>query len=380
MPSAARASNASAPNWRFADLPIFPDSRHSAKIVPAHDPREQAARSSAAMPGTKPAPDARPLANPPGQQNLPSWLPQETGRPLSERIRVPAERRLNADLSAIRLHDSMPAQAAAFLLGAKAFTAANHIYLGPDSSETDAELMTHELIHALQANGAEICLRSATYLERRAWLGFFDHYLPRKFLNNYMDDTGAAITMTQQEMIDCNPIVDLNRSPAFISEVTALKAKKGGSKAITVSGWGGALTNGTLGNFTINYNGTVNVTPSGDWTFTGKMNFYDYWDFDPKPFNSGSGRPVGAEVKVRVANTLLPGQPFDIKSVDVPVAQKSGDSAATWAGGTPHHVGDKATRSGADIAGGAEAGGGAAGPGGEVGGGEAGAQSSEDLN
>ena len=359
--------------WRFTEMPVHPQPKATPKIVSKNDPREQQACA-----GTKPR-----LASLPGPQpeSLPSWLPTEPGRPLSAQIRDPAQRQLDADFSNIRLHDSEAARAAAFMLGAKAFAAGNHIYLGPQSSETDSELMRHELIHTLQANG-EVYLRSATWVERRAWLAFFDHYLPRKFLNNYMDDTGAAIKLTQQEMIDCNPIVDLNNSKPFLAEVAALKTKKGGTKAIAVSGWGGALTNGTLGNFTINYKGNVTVTASGDWNFSGTMNFHDYWDFDPKPFNSGSGRPIPAEIKVRVANTALPGQPFDINSVDVPVSQKSGDDKASWAGGTPTHVGDKAGRTGADIAAGADTG--TADTGGDVGGtdvgGEAGNQSSEDLN
>jgi hypothetical protein len=30
---------------------------------------------------------------------------------------------------------------------------------------------------------------AATWLERRAWLASFDHYLPRRFLNKNVDDT-----------------------------------------------------------------------------------------------------------------------------------------------------------------------------------------------
>jgi hypothetical protein len=132
------------------------------------------------------------------------------------------------------------------------------------------------------------------------------------------------------------------------------------------------LTNGTLGNFTINYSGQLTVNAAGDWTFSGVMDFYDFWDFDPKPFGSGSGRPVSAEIKVRVAAYGIPGSPFHVRSVQSPVTQTSADSRATWAGGTPSPVPEPSRRAATDI----EVG---AGAGGEVGA-EAGAQSAEDLN
>lgn len=211
--------------------------------------------------------------------------------------------------------------------------------------------------------------RSATWVERRAWLAFFDHYMPRLFLNNYMDDTGTAITMTQKQMQDCNPIVDIRRSTAFMSQVARLQAAGGGTEAVKCNGWGGALTNGTLGNFTIHWNGNVEVRKDGTWTFAGTVDFYDFWDFDPK--GSGSGRPWPAEVKVRVADAFLPGKPFDILSVKVPASQSAGDAQASWPSSVTH-VGDHAGRTGTDIVVGDVA----AGPGGA----EVGAQSSEDLN
>ena len=365
--------------WTLAGIPIFPaTSPEFPRIVTEHDPREREALHAEALGRPRmPLPARRPTFAPAAPRA--SWLPSGPGVPLEAVVREPAERQLGADLSRVRVHADDEARTVAGLLGARAFTVGSHVYLGPGTRVGDRQLLAHELQHALQANGDEVCLRSATWLERRAWLSFFDHYLPRKFLNNYMDDTGTPITLTQQEMIDCNPIVDLHRSTAFVAEVASLKKAGGGSKTIKVSGWGGALTNGTLGNFTIHYSGTVNVTGSGDWDFKGQMDFYDYWDFDPKPFGKGSGRPIPAEVKVRVANLALPGQPFDIKSVSVPVSQKSADSSATWAGGAPVHVGDKAGRTGADIGTGAEVGAGGGAPG-DVAGGEVGAQSSEDLN
>lgn len=318
-----------------------------------------------------------------GAQSVPpkvgSALRSGGGQSLDAATRTFMEARFGHDFSQVRVHTDELASTTAELLGARAFAHKKGIWLASNESMSDKSLIAHELAHIVQQNDDVIALRQATFLERRAWLSFFDHYLPRKFLNNYMDDTGTPITLSKQEMIDCNPIVDLRRSPAFLGEVGKLRSAGGGKRTISVSGWGGALTNGTLGNFTIYYEGELTVTPAGNWTFNGVMSFYDYWDFDPKPFGGGSGRPWPAEVKVRVANTLLPGRPFEIRSVKVPVQQTDGDVRATWAGGAPSHVGDKAARTAVDIAGG-EVAGGAGGTGGEVAGGEAGVQSAEDLN
>lgn len=289
------------------------------------------------------------------------------GQPLSGDERSYFEPRFGHNFGNVRVHREQEDNLLADSLQAQAFTFGNHIYLGSQNRQAGRHLMAHELAHVSQQH-AGVNLRSATWLERRAWLSFFDHYLPRKFLNNYMDDTGTAITLSRQEMMDCNPIVDLHRSRGLMNDVASLRASGGGSKTSNWSGWGGAMTNGTLGNFTIRYQGTLTVNPDGTWHFNGSMTFYDYWDFN----TGGSNRPLGAELKVRVANTFLPGQPFHIYSQQVNVSQSSNASRASWNASAPTHVPDNARRTGADIAVGDVGGG-------EVGA-EAGAQASEDLN
>jgi hypothetical protein len=309
---------------------------------------------------------------------------------LSATLRAAAEHQLGVDLESVRVHDDPVAHRTAAALGAEAFTHAGHIWMGAGTrpSLAGAAPIAHELVHAARHDPDLLFLRRATFIERRAWVAFFDHYLPRKFLNNYMDDTGTPVVLSAREMADCNPIVDVRRSPGFQSAVAALRASGGGTRLLSFSGWGGALTNGTLGNFTIHYDGTVVVDAGGHWTFSGTMGFEDFWDFDPKPFNSGSGRPVPAEIKVRIAAVGLPGRPFKITSAVVPVSQTSTDPSATWLGGHPTAVGDKGARTatdiavagtGGEIAGGAATGGAGVDVGGAVGG-ETGAQSSEDLN
>lgn len=309
------------------------------------------------------------------------------GRPLTGANQAMAQAALGEDAGKVRVHDDPASQLTAASMQARAFADGADIWLGPGESEHDRELMAHELAHVAQGEPG-VHPRSATWLERRAWLSFFDHYLPRRFLNNYMDDTGTPITLTTQEMIDVNPIVNLRASRGFATELGALQAQVKAShqagapapavKYIDVTGPGQARTNGTLGNFTIHYRGILTVSADGTWVFIGTMDFYDVWDFDPKPFGT-SGRSFAGEVKTRVAADLLPGRSFEIFSTPSVCVQTGTDPAAAWAGGTPQHVPDQAGRAGADVEVGA-AGGAATGPVGDIAGGEVGAQSAEDLN
>ena len=326
------------------------------------------------------------------------------GQQMDKATKAEMESGFGADFSGVRIHTDSEAAEMSQGIGAQAFTHGNDIYFNkgkynPNSKE-GKHLLAHELTHTIQQNknnvDENVQLREATWLERRAWLSFFSHYIPRKFLNNYMDDTGTKITLTQQEMKDCNPIVSLTRSANIRSEIARLQQQGGGTANINTTGWGGARTNGSLGNFTIHYKGTLTVKQDGTWAFQGTMYFTDYWDFDPKAFGT-SGRSTAGELKTRVAAYLLPGAPFHIDSDTVKVSQTSSQSSASWGNNfVPVSVGDNAGRTALDIEIGA-AGGGVGGElaggakGGHLGadlgavggsdlGGELGAQSSEDLN
>jgi len=175
-------------------------------------------------------------------------------------------------------------------------------------------------------------LRAATWVERQWWLSWFSHPLPRKLLNNYMDDTGKAITLTEDEMAATDSIVTLRRSQLFMEKVAELKAKGGGKAHVSLTGGAQALLNGTLANFNIFYIGNVCVKPDGSWQFVGTMRWHDVYDFDPKPFGSAS-RSIPGEVKVRVADAFLPGMGFAVDSPVVSVSQKDTDKVATWGDG-----------------------------------------------
>jgi hypothetical protein len=204
-----------------------------------------------------------------------------------------------------------------------------------------AMLEVHALEHDLSAKLKLISRLPAGLRERVAYEAFaagFDHYLPKKFIHNFVWGRGADLTLTLREMIDCNPSINLLRSKSFrelLAKLTAQARKSLSAESPFELGiLAGAFTNGTLGQFTARTKGTLVVENTGGWEATGSMTFYDEWDFDPKDFSTG-GRSFQGEVKTRVANSLLPGQGFKIYSVVTGFSQSQDNSAVVWAGGTP---------------------------------------------
>jgi hypothetical protein len=77
----------------------------------------------------------------------------DSGSPLSSGIREKVEPLLGGDLGHVRVHTSPSAHQMAKSLQAKAFTHQNHIWLGPNQSPDDGELMVHEATHVVQQVG-----------------------------------------------------------------------------------------------------------------------------------------------------------------------------------------------------------------------------------
>ena len=93
---------------------------------------------------------------------------------------------------------------------------------------------------------------------------FFDHYLPKKFLRNYIWGNGKAVKLTLQEMKDCNPFITLNQSKRFVNRVQKLRADAAYKSTrvvypFTLKMVAGAGTNGTLGQFTVKLKGNIEV-------------------------------------------------------------------------------------------------------------------------
>jgi hypothetical protein len=162
----------------------------------------------------------------------------------------------------------------------------------------------------------------------------FSHYLPKKLLRQYVWGEGADYKLPLQEMIDCNPHINLQRSKAFRDLVDAASQQPGKPFPFELPILSGALTNGTLGQFTVKTKGVLVADASGGWQASGSMTFYDEWDFDPKDFTTG-GRTLQGELKTRFANAWLPGRGFKIYSAATAFSQSQADTSAVWAGGPP---------------------------------------------
>jgi len=73
-----------------------------------------------------------------------------SGAPLPVAIKNPLSRSFSIDLTPIRVHTDAHAQLTVRRLKTRAFTYANHIFLGPGESSTDLRLMAHEVAHVVQ--------------------------------------------------------------------------------------------------------------------------------------------------------------------------------------------------------------------------------------
>lgn len=169
---------------------------------------------------------------------------------------------------------------------------------------------------------------------------FFSHYLPKKLIRHYVYANGRKMKLTEQEMIDCNPYISLLYSKAFVALIDQANKSPGMPVPFELPVKAGALTNGTLGQFTVKTKGALVADGKGGWMAAGTMTFFDVWDFDPKDWTTG-GRSFQGEVKTRVANALLPGTGFDIDSVETSFSQNQDNETVTWVGGTPQGEPDR---------------------------------------
>jgi hypothetical protein len=99
----------------------------------------------AAVPGARPEPATQ----------LDSRIASMSGgRPLPGPVRRDMEAAFDADLSAVRLHDTQQDRADAESIGARAFTHKHHIWLGRNGRADDRGLLAHELTHVIQQGAA----------------------------------------------------------------------------------------------------------------------------------------------------------------------------------------------------------------------------------
>lgn len=169
---------------------------------------------------------------------------------------------------------------------------------------------------------------------------FFSHYLPKKLIWHYIYRNGESFHLTRQQMVDCNPYITLLKSRKFndclrsMAEKTPRSPAQPQSILLRFTTLAGALTNGTLGQFTVNVKGNLIFKAMDNWEFVGTMDFYDEWDFDIKDFDTG-GRSLQGELKTRFAHYVMPGQGFKVNSETVGFTQSNNDDTVAWQGGKP---------------------------------------------
>ena len=102
---------------------------------------------AASTPHHSAAPKPRPKLAPLAPAEIPGATP---GHPLAPHVREAIENTLQVDLGSVRLHSDAAAQDKAQSLSARAFTFANHIFLGKGEHPTDLALLSHEAAHVVQ--------------------------------------------------------------------------------------------------------------------------------------------------------------------------------------------------------------------------------------
>jgi hypothetical protein len=97
----------------------------------------------------------RPLASDTSTIPADIQLHQSPGRPLTTSTRDFMEPRFGADFSDVTVHNDRNAHEKASKLNARAFTLGRHIWLGRNETESDKNLMAHELTHVVQQGHKE---------------------------------------------------------------------------------------------------------------------------------------------------------------------------------------------------------------------------------
>jgi hypothetical protein len=151
--------------------------------------------------------------------------------------------------------------------------------------------------------------------------------LAQRMILHYSQGGGATFHLNAEQMEATNPFIQLQTSDQF----HRLRAAGPGERNVQFAGLARALTLGTLGAFTVNYNGRLTVSENGDWNFTGSMYWQDRFDFDPRPLGiQPFDRSPRGEQEVRIASAFLRGRPYSITSDVVNVRQSRSDYCATY--------------------------------------------------
>ncbi len=166
----------------------------------------------------------------------------------------------------------------------------------------------------------------------------FDDKIAHKFIDIYTGLAGGEYHLSSKEAegVMAHPVSIMrgiggpkkNRKVEydnFKNEFASLSI--GETKTVSLSVNGKAATNGTLGTFTILFEGELTRGEGGEWSFTGTMQFYDEWDFDKKKDGIRSKSSEGA---TKAAREYLTGEGFAIWGPKINVSQTNEDASVDW--------------------------------------------------
>ncbi len=303
------------------------------------------------------------------------------GQPLNAETRDYFEHCFGHDFTDVRVHADHPANESAARIQSRAYTIGNDITFAAGEyqlrNKQGKRLLAHELAHVAQQSGGTeqpnsnalrttlsgtpnariqrdivpgpprlptVALTDILRISRSEaeWLFRYvhgaDNPLAIRLLRNYMDGRGTRITLTDPEMRQVRPRFSIQtnyvgytessrrENPHFWGRWARLLRSGAESIPVNIASNGFANLRGTLGRFTVRWQGTLRKEErSGGlavWHFTGHIRFSDTWDLNA----ANRGDP---ELGVRLANLFIRGCGFPIDSVSVGVTESG---ASTWDG------------------------------------------------
>ena len=121
---------------------------------------------------------------------------------------------------------------------------------------------------------------------------FFDHYLPKKLLRQYVWGQGGELVLTEQEMIDCNPYINVMNCKAFQEALKDAAGRNAPSKSdIDITCPAAALTNGTLGQFSVKMRGSFRLPRRRQLGVRRQDELLRHVGFRPEGFQHGRPKP-----------------------------------------------------------------------------------------
>jgi len=154
-----------------------------------------------------------------------------------------------------------------------------------------------------------------------AFASTFSASLPKKLIYHYANGGGAKLKLSYSELVECNIISTglQGLSPQDQASFRGLLSNKNAGESFNIVRFieGGALTGGTLGRFTIKFEGniTIDANDSRKWSYSGTSQISDTYDFDPEnKLDGGIERSDWGNQQTKIASLYLPGKKFDITS------------------------------------------------------------------